>query len=289
MKKVRITSDSTADLDRLFAERDIPVLPLEVLLGERTGLDGVEIRPEDIYKYYADTKCTPKTSAVSPERYYEFFKKFTDEGCEVVHFTISSDMSACYSNACKAAAELEGVYVIDSMNLSTGIGLQVLFADDLAREGVPAEDIALRVNARRSSVQASFVVDTMDFLYRGGRCSGVSAFIASVLRIRPSIFVKDGKMGVGKKYMGATSKAILKYVNDTVAAFNDPDKKYVFITHSSSPAEVVEAAKKEVLAVWPDANIIETVAGSTVTSHCGKGTLGVLYYNDGGRGRQENT
>lgn len=285
MSKVLITSDSTADLDYLFAERNIPVTPLGVTLGERAGLDGEDVKPADIYAFYAETKTTPKTSAVPPERYYEFFKRFVDEGYEIVHFTISSDMSACYNNAVQAAKELGGVYVIDSMNLSTGIGLQVLFAYDLAKEGVSAREIVAKVEARRACVQTSFVVDTMDFLYKGGRCSGVAAFFASVLKIKPSIFVKDGKMGVGRKYMGSTSKAILKYVADTMEDFSAPDCKYFFVTHTDAPAEVVAEVKKQILAKFPDANICETIAGSTVTSHCGKGTLGILYYNDGGAGR----
>lgn len=283
MSKVIITSDSTADLDYLFAERKIPVISLGVTLGERSGLDGEDVKPDDIYAYFAETKTTPKTSAVSPERYYEFFKKFTDDGYEIVHFTISADMSACYNGACQAAKELGGIYPIDSMNLSTGIGMQVLYACDLAEQGLSAREIAARVEARRSAVQASFVVDTMDFLYRGGRCGSVAAFFASVLKIKPSIFVKDGKMDVGKKYMGSTSKAILKYVSDTLAAFDNPDPKYVFVTHSSAPADVVAEVKKQLLEKFPDATLYETIAGSTVTSHCGKGTLGILYYNDGGK------
>lgn len=281
MKKVIVTSDSTADLGYLFEERNIPVLPLEVLLGDRVGLDGAEIKPEDIYEFYNKTKTTPKTSAISPDRYYEFFKKYTDEGYEVVHFIISSDMSACYNNACSAAEKLEGVYPIDSMNLSTGMGLLVLYADDLAKEGYSGAEIAEKVNARREAVQASFVVDTMEFLHKGGRCSGVAAFFAGILKIKPCIHVKNGKMGVGKKYMANTAKAMIKYVDDTLAYYNNPDLKYVFVTHTSAPESVVATVKEKIKAVFPDANIYETIAGSTVTSHCGKGTLGVLYFNDG--------
>ena len=281
MNKVIITSDSTADLDYLFAERNIPMISLSVLLGDREGLDGTEVKPEDIYAYFDETKQTPKTAAVSIDRYYDFFKKFTDDGYDVVHFTISSDMSACYNNACVAAERLGGVYVIDSENLSTGIGMQVLYAQDLAADGLSAREVADKVNARRSAVQASFVVDTMTFLQKGGRCGAVTAFVASVLKIHPSIFVANGKMGVGKKYLGSTSKAIVKYVRDTMEAFPHPDKKYIFVTHSSAPAETVEQVKAEIRSVWKDVDIIETIAGSTVTSHCGKGTLGILYYNDG--------
>lgn len=279
MSKVKITSDSISDLDYLFAERDIACLPIPILLGDREGLDG-EITPDDIYAFFDETKSTPKTSAITPEKYYEFFKEQTAGGSEVVHFTISSEMSSCYRNACTAAEQCGGVYVVDSRNLSTGAGLLVLYADDLAKAGESGASIKEKVDARRAAVQASFVVDTMTFLHKGGRCSGIAAFVASVLRIKPSIIVSDGKMVVGKKYMGATDKAIIKYVADTLKSYPHPDLKYVFVTHTSARPEVVAKVKEEVLAVYPDANIIETLAGATVTSHCGKGTLGVLYFND---------
>lgn len=279
MSKVKITSDSISDLDYLFAERGIARLPIPILLGDREGLDG-EITPDDIYAFFDETKSTPKTSAITPEKYYEFFKEQTAGGSEVVHFTISSEMSSCYRNACAAAEQCGGVYVVDSRNLSTGAGLLVLYADDLAKAGESGASIKEKVDARRAAVQASFVVDTMTFLHKGGRCSGIAAFVASVLRIKPSIIVSDGKMVVGKKYMGATDKAIIKYVADTLKSYPHPDLKYVFVTHTSARPEVVAKVKEEVLAVYPDANIIETLAGATVTSHCGKGTLGVLYFND---------
>lgn len=278
---VKITSDSTSDLGDLFAERGIAVTPLTVLLGDRSGRDGTEITPDDIYAYFAETKTTPKTSAVSPEEYREFFAAQTADGSEVVHFTISSEMSACYANACSVAGEFKGVYVVDSRNLSTGIGLLVLYADDLAKACMSGAEIKEKVEARRGAVRASFVVDTMTFLYKGGRCSGVTAFIASVLKIKPCILVADGKMVVGKKYMGRTDKAIVKYAADITGSCAHPDLKYVFVTHSSASPEVVETVKREVLAAWPGANIIETVAGATITSHCGKGTLGVLFFADG--------
>ncbi len=281
MKKVIVSTDSPADLAQVYAERDIPVLPLTVILGDREGPDG-EITPEDIYEYFAQTKKTPKTAAVSPDVYEAFFSKYTADGSEMVHFTISSDMSACYNNACIVAEKYPGVHVIDSHNLSTGIGLQVLYARDLADRGLSAADIAEKVEARKSAVQASFIVDTMDFLYRGGRCGGMSAFFASVLRIHPSIYVDpvSGKMVVGKKYIGNVNKVTPKYVADTLEKFPNIDPKYVFVTHTSASGELVEQVKRQVLEVCPEANVICTVAGATVTSHCGKGTLGVLYYND---------
>ena len=282
MSNVKVSSDSISDLGNLYEERGIARLPIPIVLGDRTGLDG-DITPSDIYDFFDRTKTTPKTSAITPEEYYNFFSAQTEDGSELVHFTISSEMSSCYRNAVAAAERCKGVYVVDSRNLSTGAGLLVLYADDLAKAGLSGAEIKAKANARSGAVQASFVVDTMTFLYRGGRCSGVAAFIASVLKIKPCIAVTGGKMEVCQKYRGSTDKAIVKYVADTLRSYPDPDLKYVFVTHTSARPEVVETVKREVLAVFPSANIIETIAGATVTSHCGKGTLGVLYFNDGGK------
>ncbi len=282
MSNVKVSSDSISDLGNLYEERGIARLPIPIVLGDRTGLDG-DITPSDIYDFFDRTKTTPKTSAITPEEYYNFFSAQTEDGSELVHFTISSEMSSCYRNAVAAAERCKGVYVVDSRNLSTGAGLLVLYADDLAKAGLSGAEIKARADARSGAVQASFVVDTMTFLYRGGRCSGVAAFIASVLKIKPCIAVTGGKMEVCQKYRGSTDKAIVKYVADTLRSYPDPDLKYVFVTHTSARHEVVETVKREVLAVFPSANIIETIAGATVTSHCGKGTLGVLYFNDGGK------
>ena len=282
MSNVKVSSDSISDLGNLYEERGIARLPIPIVLGDRTGLDG-DITPSDIYDFFDRTKTTPKTSAITPEEYYNFFSAQTEDGSELVHFTISSEMSSCYRNAVAAAERCKGVYVVDSRNLSTGAGLLVLYADDLAKAGLSGAEIKARADARSGAVQASFVVDTMTFLYRGGRCSGVAAFIASVLKIKPCIAVTGGKMEVCQKYRGSTDKAIVKYVADTLRSYPDPDLKYVFVTHTSARPEVVETVKREVLAAFPSANIIETIAGATVTSHCGKGTLGVLYFNDGGK------
>lgn len=282
MSNVKVSSDSISDLGDLYEERGIARLPIPIVLGDRSGADG-DITPSDIYDFFDRTKTTPKTSAITPEEYYNFFSAQTEDGSELVHFTISSEMSSCYRNAVAAAERCKGVYVVDSRNLSTGAGLLVLYADDLAKAGLSGAEIKAKADARSGAVQASFVVDTMTFLYRGGRCSGVAAFIASVLKIKPCIAVTGGKMEVCQKYRGSTDKAIVKYVADTLRSYPDPDLKYVFVTHTSARPEVVETVKREVLAVFPSANIIETIAGATVTSHCGKGTLGVLYFNDGGK------
>lgn len=278
---IKITCDSTADLEYLFAEKDIDFLPLAVTLGDKSYFDGVDIKPPDIFEYVKEKGILPKTAARSEEDFYEFFKQYTERGDEVIHFNISSKFSASNEMAQKAAKRLSGVYVVDSYNLSTGTGLLAMYANDLIQKGFGAKEIYEAVLKRIPHVQASFVVDTMDYLRKGGRCSGIASFAASVLRIKPTILVKDGGMVVGKKYMGNFDKVILKYVNDTLNTFNDPDNTRIFITHTYANESTVEAVRNEIQKIASFKEIIETKAGCTVTSHCGKNTLGILYINDG--------
>lgn len=280
---IKITCDSTADLDYLFKERNIDVLPLVVTLGDKSYYDGVDIKPTDIFWYVKENNVLPKTAARSEEDFYEFFKKYTDNGDTVIHFNISSKFSASNEMANKAAKRLENVFVIDSYNLSTGTGLLALRAADMVDAGASAEEIVKEINSRVPFVQASFVVDTMEYLRKGGRCSSIASFAASVLRIKPSIWVKDGAMIVGKKYMGNFDKVITKYVSDTLETFNHPDYTRIFITHTYANPETVERVREEIKKLAPFKEIIETKAGCTVTSHCGKNTLGILYINDGER------
>lgn len=276
---VKITCDSTADLDQEFQKRGIDFLPLYVTLGDKNYYDGVDITPPDIFKFVKEKKILPKTAARSEEDFYTFFNSYVEKGMEVVHFNISSKFSASNAEAQKAAARLKGVYVVDSFNLSSGTGLLAMYAKDLADEGADAQTIYNRCIERIPHVQASFVVDTMEYLYKGGRCSGVASFMASVLRIKPMILVRDGAMVVGKKYMGSFDKVILKYVNDTLERFNTPDLTRIFITHTYAEDKTVQLVREEIKRLVPFAEIIETHAGCTVTSHCGKNTLGILYIN----------
>lgn len=278
---VKITCDSTADLEYLFKERRIDVLPLIVTLGDKSYRDGVDVTPPDIFAYVKEKGILPKTTARSEEDFYEFFKTYTDRGDSVVHFNISSKFSASHEMAKKAAARLNGVYVIDSYSLSTGTGLLALYAADLADAGESAQDIYEKTTARVGAVQASFVVDTMQYLHKGGRCSGVARFAASVLKIKPMIIVKDGGMVVGKKYMGAFDKVIVKYVEDTLRMFDTPDLTRVFITHTYASDETVQKVRDTLTRAANFKEILVTKAGCTVTSHCGKNTLGILYINDG--------
>lgn len=278
---VQITCDSTADLEHLFLQRNIRVLPLVVTLGNKSFLDGLDINPPEIFTYVKENKVLPKTAARSEEDFYEFFKAFTDNGDSIIHFNISATMSASHEMAKKASLRLKNVFVVDSANLSTGTGLLALYAADLRDQGKSDQEIYQSVLSRIPAVQASFVVDTMEYLHKGGRCSGVAKFAASVLRIKPMILVKNGSMVVGKKYMGAFDKVILKYVSDTLTSFDTPDYTRIFVTHTYADPQTVQAVKEEILRLAPFKEIIETKAGCTVTSHCGKSTLGILYINDG--------
>ena len=281
--KIAITTETTCDLSpEQIAKNDIKVLPLTVILGEKSGLDGVDITPQDIFDYAENHKDLPRTSAVNEFTYEEFFGNILKEYDAIVHIALSSGLSSSCENAMHVAKKLKNVYVIDSLNLSTGIGLQVLYACELRDKGLSLEEIAKKVEARRSSVQASFFVNTIDYLYKGGRCSKLAAFGATVLRIKPQILVKqDGKMVPGSKYFGRKTQACKAYCEDVLKTFNNPDKSIIFITHTHANEEVVEVARN-ILKEKGFKNVVETYAGATITSHCGQGTLGILYYNDGG-------
>ena len=270
-----IVVDSASDLGQTEG-RDIQSLPLRVLLGDREGLDGVDILPEDIYKYFEKTKKTPKTAAVEPARFQELFEKLTSEGREVIYVAVASTMSGCYNNARIAAEGMNGVYVIDSHWLSAGAALLALYADDLAEEGLSAPEIVKKVEARRGDVKLSLILDTMTFLYKGGRCKAVAAFVAGVLKIKPAIIMQDEKLFVGKKYIGPANRSFMKYANDMLKnAKIDP--KYFFLIHTSPSRELLDKVRQQIIDVCPDVNIIERVASATVTSHCGKGGFALIY------------
>ncbi len=278
---VKIIADSTCDLSEELVKRyDISILPLHILLGEREYEDGVTLTPEEIYRWAEEQKATPKTSAPSIDRAVEIFQPFLEAGRQIVCFSISGTMSAS-GNVMKLAAQKLGaeeqVTVIDSENLSTGIGLLVVKAAILAQEGKTAGEIADIVEALRPKVRASFVVDTLLYLYRGGRCSGLSALAGSALKLHPKIEVKDGEMGASKKYRGSLDKVILHYVEDMEESLKHADPSRVFITHSGCRREVVQKVYDYLESLHIFDEILETRAGGVVSSHCGPGTLGVLF------------
>ena len=278
---IRITSDSTCDLGKLVEERNIGIKPLQVNLGVDVYSDGVDITPQDIFAYVAKTNELPKTSAPSIADYEEFFKEQLAFGDEIVHFNISSKSSGSHNFAKQAAESFNGkVRVIDSMNLSSGQGLVVLKAADLRDEGKSADEIEEAVVAIRAKVNTSFIPDRLDYLYKGGRVSGMVKTVAAMFKIHPLIYMEGGQLLPGKKYKGKMTALIKQYVADLKELYPNYDKSLCFVTHSSADQELVDAAKAAVAEHFQFDKVEETIAGSIITSHCGKGTLGVLFiYN----------
>ncbi len=277
--KVKITSDSTCDLSpELIKQYDIGILPLLITFGAHAYRDGVDASPDDIYRFVEDTGTLPKTCALNVSEYEEFFRRWTDEGYALVHFCIGSGFSSTCQNAQIAAAEFPNVYVVDSQNLSSGQGLLVLRAAELAREGLSAEEISEACSRIAPKIEASFVLDDLEYLVKGGRCSGVAAFGANLLKLKPCIEVRGGIMEPAKKYRGKIQHVIMEYIADKLTDRDDLDKRRVFITHTRCDPAWVEAALQKVTELVPDfEEVLETTAGATVTTHCGPSTLGVLF------------
>lgn len=281
--KIILSADSTCDLgDELRSRYQVQYYPFHIILGERTYADGVDLVPDQIYAVYAQEKMLPKTAAINTAEYIAYFKQWIDQGYEVIHITLGSGLSATYNNCRLAAEELPGVYVIDSRNLSTGSGHVVLEAADRIAAGMPAEQIAAEVQALTARVHASFVIDTLEFLYKGGRCSALAMLGANVLQLKPCIEVNnaDGSMGVGKKYRGSLDKALTQYVHDKLDGRGDLKLDRAFITHSGISDERIAMVKRLVAEAADFKEIYVTRAGCTISSHCGPNTLGVLFMTE---------
>ena len=277
---VKIIADSTCDLSQdLLTKYDISILPLHVLLGEEEYLDGRTITPDQIYSWSDAHKTTSKTSAPSLVEAMELMKPYVEEKREIVCFSISDEMSTSGNVMRLAAEELDAaqlVTVINSANLSTGIGLLVIEAAIMAGNGATGKEIAEKMEELKPLVRASFVVDTLTYLHRGGRCSGVAALAGSALKLHPKIVVENGKMAQ-KKYRGKIDRVILDYVHDLEQDLKSAKKERVFITHSGCDAVVVEAVRSYLEGLQVFEEILETRAGGVISSHCGPGTLGVLF------------
>ncbi len=279
MTPVKITADSTCDLSAPLLEKyDIAVAPLHIALGRKDFRDGVDVRPADLYAYADRTGELAKTSAVTVQEYLDLFTPYVLAGRSVVHFTISSRMSSCYQNAACAADQLRNVFVVDSMNLSSAIGLLALRGAELAAEGAAAPEIKSVLDEQKTKLEASFVIDTLKYLRRGGRCSSLAALGANLLSLKPCIEVSGGEMSVGKKYRGSLEKCLRAYVTDRLAGRGDLDLRRCFITHSVVPDRLAEKVRRQIEKTAPFGEILDTDAGCTVCSHCGPGTLGVLFF-----------
>ena len=279
MDKIKVTCDSTCDLTpELYEGYGVQVLPLGITLGEELYYDGVNVTAEDLFAFADRTGTLPKTSALSPAEYEKAFAPWVEQGYKVIHINISSEFSACYQNACLAAAELGNVYPVDSRNLSSGSGHLVLLAVELARAGKSAEEIVEILNERKEKLDVSFVLQHLDYLRMGGRCSGVAVLGANLLKLRPEIRVQDGKMNVGTKYRGSMERSVLDYVKGRLAGRDDVDTGRIFVTHSPMPQELVDKVVALVKELHPFREVIVTNAGSTIASHCGPECLGVLFF-----------
>ncbi|MBP3678387.1 MAG: DegV family protein [Agathobacter sp.] len=278
---IRIVADSTCDLSKeLIGEYGISIVPLHIVLGEKEYLDGKEINPDEIYAWADENEDTPKTSAVGFEQALDLMQSIEETEDEMIIFTISEKMSTT-ANVFRMAAEereLENrVTVIDSENLSTGIGLMVVKAAELAKEGKTREEICQYIEGTKSKVKASFVVDTLTYLHRGGRCSSVSALAGGVLKLHPKIVVADGSMNADKKYRGKMDRVIMDYVKDIEEDMKSADKSLVFITHSGCEQSIIDSVYSYIKELDYFERIEITRAGGVISSHCGPGTLGVLY------------
>jgi len=280
--KIKITADSTCDLSPQLVERyNVGIIPLTVILGQEIHRDGVDITPQDIFEYVTKNGVLPKSSAVSAEEYAEFFGRQLKDNDAVIHFNISSKTSATHDNAVYAAKAFKGkVFVVDSLALSTGQGLLVLKACDLAAEGKRPKDIVEIINGLRAKVNTSFVPDALDYLHKGGRCSLASLMGAKVLKLHPLIDMKDGQLYAKKKYMGSHERCLRNYVNDLAGEYPHYDRTRCFITHSHCEPDVVEKVLEQVKQLFDFDEILETTAGCVVTTHCGKNTLGVLFISE---------
>lgn len=277
-QKVIIASDSTSDLSaELVLRYDVKILPLTVNLGGNLYADGLEIDPDTIYAHYEKTGELPKTSAINIADFEAFFGEQTKDGASMVFFTISSTMSATYNNARLAAEEFENVYVVDTKNLSTGGGLLVIAAAEMAQAGKDAAEIAKACEDMTSRVDASFVIDDLEFLRKGGRCSALAAFGANLLNLKPCIVVKNGSMGAAKKYRGRFEMVLKQYIADRIGDASDIETERIFVTHAGCDENIVNACVEQVKEMGVFGEVLITRAGCTVSSHCGRNTLGVLF------------
>lgn len=278
---IKIISDSTCDLGaELIKKYDIDILPLHVMLGEEEHRDGVDVTPDELYAWADAHKTTPKTSAASIVEAMDLFSKYDKDYENIICFSISESMSTT-GNVMRMAAQNadmeDKVHVIDSANLSTGVGLLVLEAAVMAKQGVSAGEIVERIEQLKPLVRASFVVDTLTYLHRGGRCSSVEALAGGALKLHPRIAVENGKMDAGKKYRGKMSSVIMSYVKDMEPELINAKKDRVFITHSGCDEAIIGQVQDYLQGLNHFDEIIVTRAGSVISSHCGPGTLGVLF------------
>ena len=283
--KIILSAESTVDLSKpLQKEFDVHIIPFTVVIGEEEKKDG-EVKGEDLFAYTEKTGKLAHTSAINVGQYLDYFTDLLKDADAIIHFSLSSKITSATGNAITAAKEVEEktgkrVIVIDSLSLSTGIAIQVLYCRKLIDKGLPIDEIVSKVLERRPYAQASFALERVDYLYKGGRCSAAAKFFAGALGIKPQILVKDGAMVSGKKFMGKAARWVPAYIDATLKQFDNWDPEICFLTYTAIPEEVLQAAEKKLYEIGFK-RVERTIAGATISCHCGPGTLGILYYNDG--------
>jgi DegV family protein with EDD domain len=275
---VIITADSPVDLSHEASSRyGVKIMPLHIILDGKSYRDGVDIVSERLFEYYREHRVLPSTAAVSVAEYSDFFDGLTSEGASVVHMSLSSEISSTYQNAFLAAEEKENVYVLDTRSLSSGMALLTLYACDLRDRGLSANEIYEKLKEQVPKVRVSFVLDTLDYMSRGGRCSAVTAFGANILGIRPSIEMNDGRLGVSKKYRGKSSDVMLRYVSDRLGNGEEIDTTRCFLVHTGLSRAQLDELKSAIQRLVPFGEIHEAFASCTISTHCGPGCMGVMY------------
>lgn len=279
--RIAISTESTCDLNTAqLIEYGIHSVPFSVILGAESFLDGVDVTCIDVFDYVTTNKQLPKTSAVNQFQYEEHFTKLLKEYDAVIHIAFSSELSSACRNAMLAAQEVGNVHVIDSLQLSSGVALLALYAKELVNQGKDLKEIIELVKNRINSVQTSFVIQNVDYLYKGGRCSKLACLGANLFHICPQIIMSNGKMDQGKKYRGKFFNVVSQYVDDTLIQFNHPDLSTVFLTSTTLDDSTIIDMVKEKLIKRGFKKIITAQAGCTISSHCGPNCLGILYIND---------
>ncbi len=279
-KPIILCADSTCDLSPELIERyHVHILPLHVNLDGNSYSDGVDITPDKIYAYYDDHKVLPTTAATNMAEYIDFVTPFIEAGNDVVFINLGSGISVTHNNCRMAAEDTPGLYSIDSGNLSTGMGLVVIAAAERIAAGLPVEQVVDEVRTFVKQVESSFILDTLEFLHKGGRCSAVAMLGANVLKLKPCIEVnnENGTMAVGKKYRGPLDKVLAEYVKDRLESRDDIDTTRIFITHSGISEERIQLVREAVESYKHFDEILITRAGCTISAHCGPNTLGILF------------
>jgi len=283
--KIAISAESTIDLPKdILKEYDIHTIPFQVMLGDNEFKDG-EIETKEIFDFVDKNKILPKTSAINSIQYQEYFEKLLNEYDSVIHICLSSKISSSCANCVNAANNLKNVFVIDSKSLSTGIALLAIYATNLVKSGSSAQEVYEQTQKQVENVQASFVIDKLDYLHKGGRCSALSLLGANILKIHPQILVEDGSMKVHKKYRGKLEKVVAEYCEDVINEFDNPMLDYAFVTYTTASPEMIDIAKTT-LKSRGFKEIYETTAGATISSHCGENTLGILYLNENNENKE---